>query len=226
MTGKEAYASYLQSDHWKNLRAMALKKSRYRCVLSTCGSTKSLHVHHMNYRNWYNCTTDDLLVLCESCHSSLHVNLDHFGLKPSDCRTVGTIRMIESIDWASVPTPKEMEALTEDDPWDPTPSIMAITADEIQGNLQRPDPESYPTVDDVHGFYETYYPDLVDEKFNPEWELSLMKFDRLHLNSKEWNREIPMEWKCYLEKKCSKTRKCRAERAARKLALTPTTTDQ
>ncbi len=71
--GKESYYHYLQSDHWQQIRIEALKLFRT-CVL--CGSKNKLNVHHRNYKHLYQeIITEDLIVLCKSCHEEYH-NID------------------------------------------------------------------------------------------------------------------------------------------------------
>jgi len=61
------YKEYLQTSHWKNLRAQ--KKNR-RCAV--CATNEVLHTHHLNYGNLFNVSTSDLRVLCKRCHFLSH----------------------------------------------------------------------------------------------------------------------------------------------------------
>jgi hypothetical protein len=62
---------YLLSDHWKALRAEALKLSTGHCA--DCGMfAMSLDVHHLAYRNIFDVTTADLAALCRPCHDLRH----------------------------------------------------------------------------------------------------------------------------------------------------------
>ena len=71
MTSKQEYELYLQSEHWHDLRHTALLK--YNCKCELCGSCKPHpHVHHIHYRNLTDVKIDDLMVLCEKCHSDVH----------------------------------------------------------------------------------------------------------------------------------------------------------
>lgn len=66
-----AYRQYLESDHWRGLRVEAFKRYGRRC--SRCPSKVRLQVHHTRYRHpWESCTTDDLQILCRSCHEREH----------------------------------------------------------------------------------------------------------------------------------------------------------
>jgi len=67
---KCAYEAYLKSDHWRNLKAQ--KKAIVGRTCEVCNSNRTIHVHHINYRNLTDCTPDDLAVLCASCHDALH----------------------------------------------------------------------------------------------------------------------------------------------------------
>lgn len=68
---KTRYQSYLQSDHWQDLRSQALRRDGYRCV--KCGYTKTLQVHHLRYRySPYASLLEDLMTLCDECHGLVH----------------------------------------------------------------------------------------------------------------------------------------------------------
>ena len=69
MSWKEKYAAYVQGKHWHSLRVRKLELVK---ECQRCKSTQYLHVHHVNYKSWYDCTFDDLEVLCEGCHNSQH----------------------------------------------------------------------------------------------------------------------------------------------------------
>src|SRR3990167_4911799 len=69
ITFKEKYAIYGKSKHWKNLRRKKLEFSK---VCQRCKSPDYINVHHVNYKSWYDCTVDDLEILCESCHLCQH----------------------------------------------------------------------------------------------------------------------------------------------------------
>lgn len=66
------YDDYLSSDHWQDIRQLALERAQHRCV--TCNSSKSLHVHHRNYSRLGNERIEDLTVLCADCHALFHAN--------------------------------------------------------------------------------------------------------------------------------------------------------
>ena len=71
MTGKQWYAAYLQSDHWKALRKKKKKYARRGCL--GCLRRSHLHLHHMIYRNSPELTkVSDLVWLCPRCHKLFH----------------------------------------------------------------------------------------------------------------------------------------------------------
>jgi len=67
---KQTYNDYLKSPLWQILRRQALCRARNRC--SVCKSEVDLHVHHKTYANVGNEQPNDLVVLCESCHTQEH----------------------------------------------------------------------------------------------------------------------------------------------------------
>lgn len=65
------YSEYLKSEHWQKTRKRALSRAKYKCQL--CGNkNEKLNVHHNTYENLGNEKNEDLIVLCESCHSKFH----------------------------------------------------------------------------------------------------------------------------------------------------------
>lgn len=67
---KNAYQHYLGDSHWREISRLA--KERAQGVCGKCGSLIDLEVHHLNYDCLFGETPEDILVLCEPCHSSLH----------------------------------------------------------------------------------------------------------------------------------------------------------
>lgn len=65
------YDDYLQTDHWKLVRACALRRGRNKCAL--CSRTYSLHVHHNTYATRGEELPEDLTVLCEEHHHVFHL---------------------------------------------------------------------------------------------------------------------------------------------------------
>lgn len=67
----EDYQRYLESDHWKTVRAQRLKIDENKCAF--CHSEKELRVHHISYERVGHENVDyDLITLCKSCHERLH----------------------------------------------------------------------------------------------------------------------------------------------------------
>ena len=64
------YKNYLKTKHWKDKRKDVLKRAKYKCQL--CSSKDTLHVHHNTYENIGKEKKEDLIVLCEKCHSKFH----------------------------------------------------------------------------------------------------------------------------------------------------------
>jgi 5-methylcytosine-specific restriction endonuclease McrA len=64
---------YLKSKKWGFLKRRAIKTHGAQCA--KCQSTTPpLDVHHLNYRNIFDVTVDDLQVLCRDCHTKEHDN--------------------------------------------------------------------------------------------------------------------------------------------------------
>lgn len=71
LSRKEWYRTiYLLSPHWIDLREKAKLQHGESCT--TCGSKRRLDVHHLNYRNIYDVSVEDLQVLCRRCHDAVH----------------------------------------------------------------------------------------------------------------------------------------------------------
>jgi replicative DNA helicase len=66
------YVAYLQTDEWYKTRAIALKKSGYRCSKCSNRDDIELHVHHKTYIRRGEERQSDLIVLCSDCHKALH----------------------------------------------------------------------------------------------------------------------------------------------------------
>jgi len=71
----EDKSEYLASKYWKDLKAKCHKRDSHKCV--TCGDSNYLNCHHITYCNLGKDTLDDVTTLCESCHSSLHLELGY-----------------------------------------------------------------------------------------------------------------------------------------------------
>lgn len=72
-----SYKDYLKTKHWINKKIQFLKNHKNEC--SMCGRKNcKLDLHHMTYENVGNEKLDDLVVLCNECHTKVHKNLDKF----------------------------------------------------------------------------------------------------------------------------------------------------
>lgn len=67
---RRRYGYYLQSDHWQALREQALERDNHQC--QNCGTQDDLQVHHLAYGKSGDEILEDLVTLCEDCHSELH----------------------------------------------------------------------------------------------------------------------------------------------------------
>lgn len=66
------YQEYLRSSKWRGKRKEALGRAGYRCQL--CNSPTRLQVHHRTYDRLGNERPDDLIVLCQKCHTAFHAH--------------------------------------------------------------------------------------------------------------------------------------------------------
>lgn len=64
------YQAYLASEHWQNMRRVALERAGNKCQL--CGYGWNLNVHHNCYDRLGNELPTDLCVLCRPCHERFH----------------------------------------------------------------------------------------------------------------------------------------------------------
>lgn len=65
------YEAYIQTDKFDiEIRQPVFKRDGYKCVV--CGNTENLQPHHLTYRNIYHESLDDLITLCNRCHSIYH----------------------------------------------------------------------------------------------------------------------------------------------------------
>lgn len=66
------YQEYLKTEHWRQTRDAALRRSGYSCQL--CSAQGELHVHHRTYVRRGRELDSDLIVLCAGCHEIFHAN--------------------------------------------------------------------------------------------------------------------------------------------------------
>ena len=74
----DEYREYLKSDHWRAVRAEALKRAGYRCefrylMLFRCPECERLEVHHKPgaYKRLGEERAGDLMVLCHDHHEQV-----------------------------------------------------------------------------------------------------------------------------------------------------------
>ncbi len=68
---KQVWLAYLESAHWRDLRAQAFKRDGYKCT--RCGSRHRLRGHHVKYSaDLTTVPLKHILTLCEPCHTAHH----------------------------------------------------------------------------------------------------------------------------------------------------------
>jgi hypothetical protein len=63
---RRKYKKYLLSQRWRKERALAIKRAK---CCECCETVHRLQVHHKTYERFEREWQQDLLVLCEKCHS-------------------------------------------------------------------------------------------------------------------------------------------------------------
>lgn len=91
---RERYAEYLNSPHWEQLRLLSLHAAGHKC--ECCEFDKDLTVHHIHYRDLYNCTVDDVMCLCWRCHKWAHRAFKWARQNPDSLDRSKTIRLIKA----------------------------------------------------------------------------------------------------------------------------------
>lgn len=76
------YKLYLETPHWKRLRAAMILVNRSRCQLcispeAAWGYEHRIHVHHLTYKNRGAEQFEDLMLLCDDCHTKVHEDKDY-----------------------------------------------------------------------------------------------------------------------------------------------------
>ena len=64
------YNDYIHSEHWRHFREQTLIFYGYKCVV--CSDTDKLAVHHKTYENRGRETFNDVIVVCNKCHETIH----------------------------------------------------------------------------------------------------------------------------------------------------------
>jgi len=75
----DSYQDYLKSPEWASIRKQVHERDR---TCRICFSEENLHCHHWKYSsNWNNDSSDNVILMCEECHSTHHevVDPDNFG---------------------------------------------------------------------------------------------------------------------------------------------------
>ena len=119
---RDDYQKYLQSSHWRKVKAQYKKRYKYVCYL--CGATDILHLHHVTYERIGNENLTDLVYLCENCHSFIHQD----GLEAQDLRAWvnPVLRPAQGINekYASWETKQDTEKPVKKTKYEPT--VVAI----------------------------------------------------------------------------------------------------
>lgn len=75
------YETYIASRGWEKRRSDYFSKHARRCM--ACGAEKKIHLHHKTYVRMGHELDEDLVPLCESCHSKVHTIYNRGGRKLS-----------------------------------------------------------------------------------------------------------------------------------------------
>lgn len=65
------YREYITSDLWRIRKRRYFETHDRKC--RACGSKKRIHLHHKTYRRLGEERDADLVPLCHSCHTALHI---------------------------------------------------------------------------------------------------------------------------------------------------------
>lgn len=72
-SARSQYAAYRRSRHWRRVRKQRLRMDGFKCA--SCSRSKDqvvLEVHHRTYERIGRERTEDLISLCQRCHSTEH----------------------------------------------------------------------------------------------------------------------------------------------------------
>lgn len=64
------YDSYIHSAQWQDKRKQRLAIDDFKCQM--CGNKDNLEVHHVTYDRLGNENMDDIITLCDKCHTKVH----------------------------------------------------------------------------------------------------------------------------------------------------------
>lgn len=68
------YREYLISKKWEWYKKAIYHIYNNECYI--CGNKERLHVHHKTYDRLYHEDMDDLVLVCDNCHSDIHWEKD------------------------------------------------------------------------------------------------------------------------------------------------------
>lgn len=101
------YLNYLKSDAWKAKREQRVLLSKNRC--EACAKKENLRVHHLTYSRIYREEMDDLMTLCDACHTTIEAAIVSKLLPrkgENNALRVASIAMIHAHRVATTPTRK------------------------------------------------------------------------------------------------------------------------
>jgi 5-methylcytosine-specific restriction endonuclease McrA len=64
------YQEYLRSPQWKEKRVLVMARDNNTC--QHCKNTTATEIHHVRYDNIFDEPLEDLISLCNLCHSQAH----------------------------------------------------------------------------------------------------------------------------------------------------------
>lgn len=70
--GLYSYVEYLKSEIWKEVKEKWISTIK-RCELCGCSNRNQLTLHHLSYENCGNEFREDILVVCNYCHTDIHL---------------------------------------------------------------------------------------------------------------------------------------------------------
>lgn len=68
---KAEYREYLRTHHWRRVRSDYFDKHPRQCFVCE-HANRPIHLHHRTYKNVGHEPHEDLVPLCERCHTALH----------------------------------------------------------------------------------------------------------------------------------------------------------
>jgi 5-methylcytosine-specific restriction endonuclease McrA len=80
--GREKYREYLETQEWREKRALVLARDGHMC--KGCGTERATDVHHQTYAHIYNEFLFELISLCRKCHDRVHSDSAEYADKHSD----------------------------------------------------------------------------------------------------------------------------------------------